>query len=107
MLPEFQPEESGRIVKRSSGPQNASEDGLKTPTPRGWTLTATRTAREVAASDAAVMLRVSAIAAIGLLGNAEDMPLLSRYERSSDTRLRTASISAIGRIRNSAESKKF
>lgn len=45
-----------------------------------------------------IPLKVSAIAALGILGDRSDIPVLKKCEKSSDTRLRTASKSAIRKI---------
>jgi len=54
--------------------------------------------RELAASNVLVPLRMSAIAAIGSLGDPSDRNLLSQYAAASDVRLRTAAISALKRL---------
>ncbi len=55
-------------------------------------------ARELAASNAAATLRMSAIAAIGSLGTSADRDLLNQYATASDVRLRTAATSALKRL---------
>ncbi len=55
-------------------------------------------ARELAATNAAVTLRMSAIAAIGSLGTSADRDLLNQYATASDVRLRTAASSALKRL---------
>lgn len=56
-------------------------------------------ARSLADGAQAVPLRVSAIAAIGTLGDATDRPLLEKYSQSTDIRLRTAGASALAKLR--------
>jgi len=55
-------------------------------------------ARQIVVSEKPVPLRISAIGAVGLLGNFSDNEILGKYEYSSDTRLRTACRAAIKRI---------
>ena len=56
------------------------------------------TARQIADSTASVPLRISAIAALGTLGDESDRALLGKYAASTDTRLRTAAQSALKRL---------
>jgi len=55
-------------------------------------------AREIAESSGNTPLRMSALAAIGTLGDKSDRALLERFASSSDVRLRTAARSALGRL---------
>lgn len=55
-------------------------------------------AREIAFERGAVPLRVSAIAAVGALGNEHDLPQLQPLADSTEIRLRTAASAAIRRI---------
>lgn len=55
-------------------------------------------ARQIAGSGASVPLRMSAIAAVGTLGDESDRILLEPYAASTDTRLRTAAQSAVKRL---------
>ncbi len=57
------------------------------------------TARKIAVSRESVPLRMSAIAAIGTIGVESDRPLLEKYAKSSDIRLRTAAQSALKRLK--------
>jgi len=57
------------------------------------------TARSIAGSRSAVTLRMSAIAAVGTLGDESDKPMLSKYAASTDVRLRKAARSALSRLR--------
>ena len=56
------------------------------------------TARHIASSGASVPLRMSAIAAVGTLGDESDRAMLEKYVTSTDTRLRTAAQSALKRL---------
>ncbi len=53
------------------------------------------TARKIIGQRNPAMLKMSAMAALGMVGNHEDTELLKAYERSSDIRLRNAAIAAI------------
>jgi hypothetical protein len=55
-------------------------------------------ARQAVGSGASTHLRMSAIAAIGTLGSEKDRLLLEKYAASTDTRLRAAATSALGRL---------
>lgn len=55
-------------------------------------------ARRIADSSASVPLRMSAIAAVGTLGDPSDKPLLEKYASSTDVRLRKSAQSALGRL---------
>lgn len=55
-------------------------------------------ARQIAESTASVPLRMSAIAAVGTLGEESDRAMLGKYAASTDTRLRTAAQSALKRL---------
>jgi len=55
-------------------------------------------ARKIASSSAGVPLRMSAIAAIGTLGDQSDRPLLEKYASSGDVRLRKSASSALERL---------
>ena len=57
-------------------------------------------ARKLVDSSASVLVRVSAIACIGTLGDAGDKPLLERQAASTDRRLRVAAESALKRLGN-------
>ena len=56
-------------------------------------------AREIAASSALVPLRMSAIAALGTLGNESDRAMLEKYATSSDIRLSKSAQSALKRLK--------
>ncbi len=56
-------------------------------------------AREWAANEKDMMLRVSAIGYLGLLGDSSDLPLLEKYSRSSDIRLQLSAAAAIKKIK--------
>ena len=56
-------------------------------------------ARVIAVSKEQVMLRVSAIGAIGELGNYGDIDILEKYKLNADVRLRYAANAAIGKIK--------
>lgn len=56
-------------------------------------------ARRIAESGASVPLRMSAIAAVGTLGDSSDKPLLEKYASSSDARLRKSAQAALGRLK--------
>ena len=45
-----------------------------------------------------VILKMSAIATIGMKGNSEDVALIEKYRKSSDTRLRTAAKAALKKL---------
>jgi len=60
-------------------------------------------ARKISDSSASVPLRMSAIAAIGTIGEESDRLLLEKYSASSDTRLRTAALSALKRLAGSRQ----
>ena len=55
-------------------------------------------ARQISTSGASVPLRMSAIAAVGTLGEESDRLMLEKYAASTDTRLRTAAQSALKRL---------
>ena len=57
-------------------------------------------ARELASGTDSACLRVSAIAAVGQLGDASDVGLLERCASSRDTRIRTAAAAALERLRS-------
>ena len=59
--------------------------------------------RTVAELDSSPVLRASAIAAIGMLGDASDLPLLERLAVSGDMRVSIRACSAIDRIMKTAE----
>lgn len=56
-------------------------------------------ARKIAESGASVPLRMSALAAVGTLGDASDKPLLEKFASSSDVRLRKSALGALGRLK--------
>ena len=57
-------------------------------------------ARTIAlSSNEPVPLRISAIAAVGIIGTEQDLSLLEKYSVSSDIRLRTAAIAAVKKIK--------
>jgi len=56
-------------------------------------------ARTLAQSARSVPLRMSAVAAVGTLGEPADRAVLEGYARSDDVRLRTAAVSALKRLR--------
>ncbi len=56
-------------------------------------------ARSIAVSREPVPLRMSAIAAIGMIGSEQDIAMLNQYSLSSDVRLRTAAVAALKKIR--------
>ena len=60
-------------------------------------------ARTIAGLDSSPVLRASAIAAIGMLGDASDLPLLERLAVSGDMRVSIPACSAIDRIMKTAE----
>lgn len=60
-------------------------------------------ARDIAHSDAEIPLRVSALGAIGILGDSSDGDILKKYVKSAETRLRHAASAAIERIRRRFE----
>ena len=60
-------------------------------------------ARTIAELDSSPVLRASAIAAIGMLGDASDLPLLERLAVSGDMRVSFPACSAIDRIMKTAE----
>ena len=60
-------------------------------------------ARAIAGRNSAPVLRASAIAAIGMLGDASDLPLLERLAVSGDMRVSIRACSAIDRIMKTAE----
>ena len=60
-------------------------------------------ARTIAELDSSPVLRASAIAAIGMLGDASDLPLLERLAVSGDMRVSIPACSAIDRIMKTAE----
>lgn len=57
------------------------------------------TARSLINAEASIPLRMSAIAAVGTLGDATDLPMLEIHAISSDIRLITAAKSALKRLR--------
>lgn len=60
-------------------------------------------ARTIAGLDSSPVLRASAIAAIGMLGDASDLPLLERLAVSGDMRVSIPACSTIDRIMKTAE----
>jgi len=56
-------------------------------------------ARKIAESAASTHLRMSAIAAVGTLGDSSDRPMLEKYASSSDARLRESAQSALNRLK--------
>jgi len=58
------------------------------------------TARVIAASKSSVTLRMSAIAAVGTLGDQSDRPMLEEYASSTDVRLRKSARSALTRLKD-------
>ena len=58
------------------------------------------TARDIIANhpEVPVMLKMSALAVLGMNGNSSDMETLKRYQNSSDVRLRAAATAAIHRL---------
>ena len=60
-------------------------------------------ARTIVGLDSSPVLRASAIAAIGMLGDASDLPLLERLAVSGDMRVSIRACSAIDRIMKTAE----
>ena len=60
-------------------------------------------ARAITGRNSAPVLRASAIAAIGMLGDASDLPLLERLAVSGDMRVSIRACSAIDRIMKTAE----
>ena len=59
------------------------------------------TARAIAGRNPAPVLRASAIAAVGMLGDASDLPLLKRLAASGDVRVSRPAAAAMDRIRKS------
>jgi len=59
------------------------------------------TARDIAGRSSAPVLRASAIAAVGMLGDASDLPLLKRLAASGDVRVSRPAAAAIDRIQKS------
>ncbi len=59
------------------------------------------TARAIAGRNSAPVLRASAIAAVGMLGDASDLPLLKRLAASGDVRVSRPASAAIDRIQKS------
>jgi len=55
-------------------------------------------ARDLATGSGNALLRMSALAAIGALGDARDRPLLEKYAASSDVRLRKAARAALDKL---------
>lgn len=55
-------------------------------------------ARSYLQSEAPVMLKVSALATLGMVGQAEDRPALERYAKSPELRLRTAARAALAKM---------
>ena len=55
-------------------------------------------ARRIAGSKGEVMIRVSALAALGILGDYSDIVLLEQYKKGSEYRLRRAAQSALDKI---------
>ena len=76
-------------VSRLTAIQVAAELGDRTMLPL---------AREIVLSGHSVPFRISAMASIGILGDQSDLPLLNKFTRSSDMRLRLASRAAIKKI---------
>ncbi len=58
------------------------------------------TARKIIAGKSPVMLKMSAMAALGMIGGSDDLALLQGYERSSDIRLRGAAVAAVRALKN-------
>ena len=61
------------------------------------------TARAIAGRNSAPVLRASAIAAVGMLGDASDLPLLKRLAASGDVRVSRPAKAAIERMRNTVK----
>ena len=61
------------------------------------------TARAIAGRNSAPVLRASAIAAVGMLGDASDLPLLKRLAASGDVRVSRPAKAAIERMRNAVK----
>ncbi|OGV84517.1 MAG: hypothetical protein A3K19_32770 [Lentisphaerae bacterium RIFOXYB12_FULL_65_16] len=59
-------------------------------------------AREIVNGNNGACLRMSAVAAIGTLGDASDLPCLEQLSQSPDVRLRNAATSARQRLRGAA-----
>ena len=55
-------------------------------------------ARRIASSKDEIMMRVSALATLGILGDYSDIILLEQYEKGSEYRLRRAARSALDKI---------
>jgi hypothetical protein len=55
-------------------------------------------AKELIKSSKSVPLKMSAIAAVGILGNSADIPTIDKYLKCSDVRLRTAAKAAVKRL---------
>jgi hypothetical protein len=56
-------------------------------------------AKELIKSSRSVPLKMSAIAAVGILGNSADIPTIDKYLKCSDVRLRTAAKAAVKRLK--------
>ena len=61
------------------------------------------TARAIAGRSSAPVLRASAIAAVGMLGDASDLPLLRRLAASGDVRVSRPASAAMDRIQKSSQ----
>jgi HEAT repeat protein len=57
-------------------------------------------ARDWAANSKKTFIKMSAIAAIGMLGDKSDLTLLEQYSTSTDIRLRTPALAAIRKIKS-------
>lgn len=55
-------------------------------------------ARSLLTEDTSVMLKISALATLGLVGDGGDIVLLERYARSPELRLRTAARASLGKL---------
>lgn len=56
------------------------------------------TAREIIGGQHPAILKMSALAVLGIMGNADDMATLKKYQVSSDIRLRAAATAALHRL---------
>ena len=61
------------------------------------------TARAIVGRNSAPVLRASAIAAVGMLGDASDLPLLKRLAASGDVRVSRPAAAAIDRMQKSSQ----
>ena len=105
-FPEFPPEKvSAASLDALLDP--ASSDETKTALLQVCGILGERAAlpavRTIAELDSSPVLRASAIAAIGMLGDASDLPLLERLAVSGDMRVSIRACSAIDRIMKTAE----